>query len=215
MTTKVVQLTNKAGENIYPVVLDDGKATIEVTDTDPGEGVALQENHFIAVYGDAAIIQTDDIASGAVTSDKIDWTTLGGRVAYGDIAVGTSVSTGSFFQLNFSTRRVFNANFASTPTSGAITLQPGCYIVYYGGRISDGSAGNRWFAGLWDTSTSTSSDGYGYWYYSNLRYAWTGVIYINISSTKTFKPSFYFQDSSGSIKQTAWYLFCRLGDTIA
>ena len=80
--TKFVQLQNKAGEDIYPIVPDGGKAIIEVTDTDPGEGVPLQENHFIAVYGDATRIQTNDIADGAVTSDKIDWTTLGGVYGY-------------------------------------------------------------------------------------------------------------------------------------
>lgn len=73
---KFVQLQNKAGENIYPIVPDGGKAIVEVTDTDPGEGVPLQENHFIAVYGDATRIQTNDIADGAVTSDKIDWATV-------------------------------------------------------------------------------------------------------------------------------------------
>ena len=147
-------------------------------------------------------------------SDKVDWTTLGGRVAFGDVATGTSVSA-SFSHPNFSARRVFNSNYASTSTTGAITLQPGCYVVYYGGRISDGSAGNRWYVGLWDTSSSTNSDAYGYWFYSNLRYSWTGVIYINISTATTFKPSFYSQDVSTTINQTAWYLFCRLGDKIS
>lgn len=75
-TPAIVQLQNKNGDNIYPVTLDSRKATITMTDVDPGEGAALQENHFIAVYGDAAKIRTDDIAGGAVTSDKIDWTTV-------------------------------------------------------------------------------------------------------------------------------------------
>lgn len=75
-TPAIVQLQNKNGDNIYPVTLDSRKATIAMTDVDPGEGAALQENHFIAVYGDAAKIRTDDIAGGAVTSDKIDWTTI-------------------------------------------------------------------------------------------------------------------------------------------
>lgn len=75
-TPAIVQLQNKNGDNIYPVTLDSGKATITMTNVDPGEGAALQENHFIAVYGDAAKIQTDDIAGGAVTSDKIDFATF-------------------------------------------------------------------------------------------------------------------------------------------
>lgn len=148
-------------------------------------------------------------------SDKIDWTTLGGRVAFGDVAVGTSISTGSFSHPNFSTRRIFNSTYASTSSNGGITLQPGHYMVCFGGRITDGSGGNRWFAGLWNTATASNDDQSGFWFYSNLRYAWTGVIYVNISTAVTFKPSFYSQDVSGTINNTAWFIFYRSGDKIS
>lgn len=92
---KFVQLQNKAGENIYPIVPDGGKAIIEVTDTDPGEGVPLQENHFIAVYGDATRIQTNDIADGAVTAAKIDCTTTQNMELFYSYNQDTSVTSGT------------------------------------------------------------------------------------------------------------------------
>ena len=50
MTDKIVQLVDKDNNNIYPVTTADAP-TITVTSVDPGEGVSLAANHFIAVYG--------------------------------------------------------------------------------------------------------------------------------------------------------------------
>lgn len=49
MANKIVQLTDKDGNNLFPVVGAD-VPTIEMTDTDPGEGSALAANNFIGVY---------------------------------------------------------------------------------------------------------------------------------------------------------------------
>ena len=51
MTDKIVQLVDKDNNNIYPVTTADAP-TITVTSVDPGEGVSLAANHFIAVYGE-------------------------------------------------------------------------------------------------------------------------------------------------------------------
>ena len=49
---------------------------ITMTDTDPGEGSALAPNNFVAVYGESGLIDTADIATGAVTASKIDFTSF-------------------------------------------------------------------------------------------------------------------------------------------
>lgn len=130
---KFVQLQNKAGENIYPIVPDGGKAIIEVTDTDPGEGVPLQENHFIAVYGDATRIQTNDIADGAVTSDKIDWTTMGALVYAGKVGFNKRTYSNGYMVLENKTDFYAATGVSTNITNGSLqltfTLPPGNYIV--------------------------------------------------------------------------------------
>ena len=55
MADRVVQLLDDAGDKIYPIsTLPDGQAYINVTNVDPGEGSALQEDHYTAVYGSGA-----------------------------------------------------------------------------------------------------------------------------------------------------------------
>lgn len=68
-------------EDLVSRVKSGGGSTIELTNTDPGEGSTLAEGKFIGVYGDAGQVQTADIANSAVTSDKIDWATLGFKQA--------------------------------------------------------------------------------------------------------------------------------------
>ena len=73
-------------EDLATRVKNAGKSTITMTNTDPGEGSTLAEGEYIGVYGDAGLVQTDDIAASAVTSakiadkavtsDKIDFTTI-------------------------------------------------------------------------------------------------------------------------------------------
>lgn len=92
MVDKIVQLIDKDGDNIYPVASVPHGASITMTDTDPGEGAALEADHYIGVYGDTAeipvigdvlstpsdvaYVDTVNIVDGAVTADKIDFTTM-------------------------------------------------------------------------------------------------------------------------------------------
>ena len=50
MTDKVVQLTDKDGNNIFPTT----KKNITMTDVDPGEGSALAADNYVAVYGETS-----------------------------------------------------------------------------------------------------------------------------------------------------------------
>lgn len=66
MANKIVQLTDKDGNNLFPVVGADVPA-IEMTNTDPGEGASLAENHYVAVYGGDPIVldySTSEINTG-------------------------------------------------------------------------------------------------------------------------------------------------------
>ena len=86
---RLVQLTDANGNDIYPVTINpDDIARIEMTQTDPGEGSPLAANHFVAVYGASSQVQTADIANNAVTSDKIDFTTLGGNYSLSEQDTG-------------------------------------------------------------------------------------------------------------------------------
>lgn len=55
MADRIVQLQDKDGNNVYPIstIQDSDSAKITMTDTDPGEGVPLAANNYIAVYGSA------------------------------------------------------------------------------------------------------------------------------------------------------------------
>ena len=76
MANKVVQLVDENNDNLYPLSSDPNAAHITMTTTDPGEGAALGQNEFVAVYGGSTKVGTSDIVDGAVTSQKIDWTTI-------------------------------------------------------------------------------------------------------------------------------------------
>lgn len=68
MADKIVQLIDKNGDNIFPVATVANGATITMTDTDPGEGSALGDNEYIAVYGGSPIIMdysTSEVDTGA------------------------------------------------------------------------------------------------------------------------------------------------------
>lgn len=67
MADKIVQLVDKNGDNIFPVATVANGATITMTDTDPGEGVALGDNEYVAVYGGEPITldySTSEIDTG-------------------------------------------------------------------------------------------------------------------------------------------------------
>lgn len=68
MADKIVQLVDKNGDNIFPVATVANGATITMTDVDPGEGSALGDNEYVAVYGGAPIIMdysTSEVDTGA------------------------------------------------------------------------------------------------------------------------------------------------------
>ena len=68
MANKVVQLVDANDDNIFPLSSDPNAARITMTPTDPGEGVPLGQNEFIAVYGSDPIIMdysTSEINTGA------------------------------------------------------------------------------------------------------------------------------------------------------
>ena len=67
MADKIVQLIDKNGDNIFPVATVANGATITMTDIDPGEGSALGDNEYVAVYGGAPIIMdysTNEVNTG-------------------------------------------------------------------------------------------------------------------------------------------------------
>jgi hypothetical protein len=58
--------------------LANGKATITMTSTDPGEGSALAANNYVAVYGSSTgSITTSDLQDGIITPAKIDESKFG------------------------------------------------------------------------------------------------------------------------------------------
>lgn len=53
MADKIVQLTDKDGNNIFPT-LGQNVPNMTLTDVDPGEGAALAAGNYVAVYGAAS-----------------------------------------------------------------------------------------------------------------------------------------------------------------
>lgn len=76
MSNKIVQLENEAGDNIYP--LAGGALTGSISKTMLEEGVF--EGPELSEPSTVAYVATDNIQDGAVTSDKIDWTTMSSSV---------------------------------------------------------------------------------------------------------------------------------------
>ena len=108
MADRIVQLTDKDGNNIFPT-LGDHVPSVTITDVDPGEGSALAADNYVAVYGTSPQIHTADIADEAVTADKIDFGTFeypstgeqivgkwpDGRYIYRQYVSGTYTTTSS------------------------------------------------------------------------------------------------------------------------
>lgn len=77
MNNDIVQLTDKNGNNVFPIA---GAATQDsISKSMLEEGVFEGPELFPAPA--EAYVRTNDIVDGAVTSDKIDWTTIGGQYA--------------------------------------------------------------------------------------------------------------------------------------
>lgn len=77
--------------------------TITMTTTDPGEGAALADGHFIAVYGGSTQVGTTDIADNAVTTAKI----ADSAVTTAKIN-GSAVTTAKIADLNVTTGKLAN-----------------------------------------------------------------------------------------------------------
>lgn len=90
MADRIVQLKDKDDNNIFPVASVANAANIRMTDTDPGEGSALEAGNYVAVYGQNGYIETADIADEAITSDKIDFSTFPVDFVQGD---GSTIET--------------------------------------------------------------------------------------------------------------------------
>lgn len=83
MADKIVQLIDKDGDNIFPISSVPNGAVISMTATDPGEGAALEADHYIGVYGSLPIIMdysTSEVNTGykwvdgrAIYQKTIDW----------------------------------------------------------------------------------------------------------------------------------------------
>lgn len=110
MADRIVQLIDKDANNVFPVVATGDAPVITVTSTDPGEGSSLAANHFVAVTGTSSgsvgsadlandAVTTGAIADGAVTADKIDYSSLTQYTDYlSNIDVPTTERT--FFTYN-------------------------------------------------------------------------------------------------------------------
>lgn len=112
MSNKIVQLENEAGDNIYP--LAGGALTGSISKTMLEEGVF--EGPELSEPSSVAYVATDNIQDGAVTSDKIDFTT------YDWTDAGGAVSLHAFGKIVTVTLRV--AGFSTDPTIGASDSSP-------------------------------------------------------------------------------------------
>lgn len=108
-------------EDLVSRVKSAGSSTIELTSTDPGEGSTLAEGKFIGVYGDAALVQTADIADGAVTAAKL---------------AANSVSTTRIYDLNVTTAKIANGAVTAAKMDYSIMTVKGNSSSY--ASISDG-----------------------------------------------------------------------------
>lgn len=124
MTDKIVQLIDKDGDNIYPVASVPHGASITMTDTDPGEGETLAADSLVGVYDIDNKVTTDMIEDDAVTSDKIDPTTLQGWELYFDYEQPESVSSGNVIidvPIDLVNYRRIKIEAADEPGSGSTT----------------------------------------------------------------------------------------------
>lgn len=75
MADKIVQLTNLAGDNLYPIASVPHGASITMTNVDPGEGSVLAADNYVGVYGGDPIIMdysTSEINTGTKWIDGSD-----------------------------------------------------------------------------------------------------------------------------------------------
>ena len=71
MSNKIVQLENESGDNLYPIA--GGALTGSISKTMLEEGIFAGPE--LSEPSSVAYVATDNIQDGAVTSDKIDFTT--------------------------------------------------------------------------------------------------------------------------------------------
>ena len=88
MSNKIVQLENENGDNIYPIA--GGALTGSISKTMLEEGVF--EGPELSEPSTVAYVATDNIQDGAVTSDKIGWTTIAEELYYNEDPVGSTAS---------------------------------------------------------------------------------------------------------------------------
>ena len=102
MSNKIVQLENESGDNLYPIA--GGALTGSISKTMLEEGVF--EGPELSEPSSVAYVATDNIQDNAVTSDKIDYTTLNIDLTDYKTATVTAVSRataktfGKLVQLN-------------------------------------------------------------------------------------------------------------------
>lgn len=108
------------------------KATITMTSVDPGAGSSLAANNYTAVYGSSAgSVSSGDLSSRAVTSDKVDWSTM-----YGNSSIPTSKKTFSNGIFTFDVIRVGNICWTSGTT--VVSNWPAGNLVDSGQTVSSG-----------------------------------------------------------------------------
>ena len=130
MADRVVQLLDDAGDKIYPIsTLPDGQAYINVTNVDPGEGSALQEDHYTAVYGSGANVPEftltnidpgEGSALGAdeyigvygspqgIQQDELDWSSVGDQ--FKTCPRQDITSSGTAYSPNYPSNWTFTVN---------------------------------------------------------------------------------------------------------
>lgn len=141
-TSTTLAATPSAVKSAYD--LANGKATITITSTDPGEGSTLAANNYVAVYGADALVQTADIADGAVTSGKIDFTTLGDQSSYidfGSLRVQFGSQTGG-------------RHNASTSVNLPVAFADSNYTVVVTNQFNE-TGSSFWWAFVVDKTTTT------------------------------------------------------------
>ena len=123
----------------------DAKPNITMTNTDPGTGSTLAANNYVAVYGSSdGAIATADIANGAVTSAKIDWSTLTAGVLS---ATSTQTATGS--DSNYTVLRISNnVRLYMRHFSGSFTYGAGAWTTQDLGTIPSAASSATHFASV-------------------------------------------------------------------
>lgn len=184
MADRVVQLKDKDNNNIFPVASVANAANIRMTDTDPGEGSALEAGNYVAVYGQNGFVETADIADEAIVASK---TAFGGNYSLSEVDTGfTWVDGKHIYKKTFDCGKLPNNSAKSidhfisnigtvvemrgTASNGSIT-----FPIPFTSR-SNVSDQIEFQVNLTNVSISTHTD---YWYNNN----YSG--YVTIYYTKT------------------------------